>query len=132
MLNEELKENMESLSVTSYLVKNRTFLIQKYPAKVNAIGYYQPITYLNPLWKLKTDIIADIIADKLCQYLENEKLLLEEQKICWHAFRDTKEQLLVDKAVIKNCKKRKRNLNMAWADFRNACGIFPHTWMIKT
>ena len=82
MVNEELKENMESLSVTSYLVKNRTFLIQKYPAKVNAIGYYQPITYLNPLWKLKTDITADIIADKLCQYLENEKLLLEEQKIC--------------------------------------------------
>ena len=82
MLNEELKENMESLSVTSYLVKNRTFLIQKYLAKGNAVGYYQPITCLNPLWKLKTDIIADIIADKLCQYLENEKLLLEEQKIC--------------------------------------------------
>lgn len=82
MLNEELKENMESLSVTSYLVKNRTFLIQKYLAKGNAVGYYQPITCLNPLWKLKTDIIADIIADKLYQYLKNEKLLLEEQKIC--------------------------------------------------
>ena len=40
-----------------------------------------------------------IIADKLCQHLENENLLLEEQKGCRHASRGTKGQLLIDKAV---------------------------------
>ena len=49
---------------------------------------------------------------KLYQHLENENLLLEEQKGCRHASRGTKDQLLIDKAVIKNCKRRKTNLNI--------------------
>ena len=49
---------------------------------------------------------------KLYQHLENENLLLEEQKGCRHASRGNKDQLLIDKAVIKNCKRRKTNLNI--------------------
>ena len=82
---------------------------------------------LKPIWKLKTGIIAD----KLYQHLENKNLLLEEQKGCRHACRGTKDQLLIDKAVIRNCKRRKTNLNMAWIDFRKACDMVPHAWIIK-
>ena len=71
----------------------------------NAAGNYRPIACLNLLWKLKTGIIAD----KLYQHLENENLLLEKQKECRHAFRGTKNQLLIGEAVIRNF----INLNIA-------------------
>ena len=38
----------------------------------------------------------------------------------------------MDKAVIKNCKRKKNNLNLAWIDFRKAYGMVPHSWMIKS
>ena len=82
---------------------------------------------LNLLWKLKTGIIAD----KLYQHLENENLLLEEQKGCRHASRATRDQFLIATAVIRNCKRRKTNLNMAWVDFRKAYDMISHVWIIK-
>ena len=121
-LTEELNENIQSLSIPSWSVKSRTVLIQKDTAKSNTVGNYQPIACLNLLWKLKTCIIVD----KLYRHLENENLLLEEQKGCRHASRDTKDQLLLDKAVIRNCKRRKTNLNMARVDFRKAYEMVPY------
>ena len=105
-LTEELNENIQSLSIPSWLVKGKTVLILKDPAKGNAVGNYRPIACLNLLWKLKTGIIAD----KLYQHLETENLLLEEQKVCRYAFRGTKNQLLIDKAVIRNCKRRGKKI----------------------
>ena len=118
---------MQSLSIPIWLVKSRTALIQKDPAKGNVVGNYRPTACLNLLWKLK----AHIIADKLHQHLENENLLLEEQKGFLHASRGTKDQLLIEKAVIRNCKRRKTNLNMAWVDFRKSYDMVAHVWMIK-
>ena len=63
--------------------------------------------------------------------VENENFLKEEQKGCRHASRGTKDQLLIDKVVIRNCKRRKTNLNMAWVDFKKAYGIVPHPWIIN-
>ena len=63
--------------------------------------------------------------------MENENLLLEEHKGCRHASRGTKDQLLIDNAVIGNCKSRKTNLNMAWVDFKKGYDMVPHTWIIK-
>ena len=58
-------------------------------------------------------------------------MLLEEQKGCRHASKDTKDQLWRDKAVIGNCQSKKTNLNMAWVDFRKAYDIVPHVWIIN-
>ena len=119
-LTKELNENIQSLSIPSWLLKSRTVLIQKGPATGNAIRNYQPKASLNLLWKLKTGIIAD----KLYQHLENENLLLGEQKGCRHASRGPKE------AVIKNFKRRKTNQNKTWVDFRKACAMVPYAWII--
>ena len=107
---EELNENIQSLSISSWLLKSRTDLIQKDPVKGNAVRNYQLKSSLNLLWKFKTGIIAD----KLYQHLQNENLLLQEQKGCRHASSGTKNQLLINKAVIRNFKRKKENLNMAW------------------
>ena len=110
------------------MVESRTVHIQKDPTKGNAVSNYRPIACLNLLWKLLTGIITD----KLYEHLKNQELLPEEQIGCRRRSRDTKDQLLIDKAVIKNCKRRKTNLNMAWIAFRKAYDRVPHSWMIKS
>ena len=67
--------------------------------------------------------MTNIIVDKLYQHLENENLLLAEQNGCRYPSRGTKVQLLTDKAMIRNYKRRKTNLNMTWVDFRKACDM---------
>ena len=122
-----MNENIQSFSISSQLLKTKTVLIQKDPAKGNAVGNYQPKASLNLLWKLK----AGIIADNPYQHLENGKLFLEKQKGCSHASRSTKYQDLKNKAVIRNFKRRKTNLNMAWVDFRKVYAIVLYAWIIK-
>jgi len=45
--------------------------------------------------------------------------------------RGTKDQLLTDKAIIKNCKRRKTNLCMVWIDYKKAFDSVPHSWLIE-
>ena len=104
------------------MVEIRTVFIQKDPTKGNAVGNYKPIACLNLLWKLLTSIITA----KLYEHQENQELLSEEQKRCRQRSRGKKDQFLIDKAVIKICKRRKTNLNMAWIDFRNDSDMVPH------
>ena len=70
--------------------------------------------------------------NKLYEHLENQDLLSEEQKGCRRRSRGTKDQLLVDNGVIKNSKRRRTNLNMAWIGFRKAYDMVPHSWMIES
>lgn len=91
-LAEVLNGNIQSLSISSWLVKSRTGLIQKYPAKGNAVRSYGPITCLNLLWKFKTGISSD----KFYQHLENKNVILEEQTGCINTSIGTKYQLLID------------------------------------
>ena len=62
-------------------------------------------------------------------YLEQEKLLPEEQKGCRRGIRGTKDQLLTDKNVLKDCKKRYTNLSMAWIDYKKAYDFVSHSWI---
>ena len=52
--------------------------------------------------------------------MEEEKILPEEQKACKRNIRGTKDQVLSDKAVLRDCKRRSENLEMAWIDYRKA------------
>ena len=40
--------------------------------------------------------------------------------------------ILTDKAVVRNSRRRKTNPNVAWIDFRKACDMVPHSWILKT
>lgn len=68
-----------------------------------------------------------IIVEKLYRHLERNGLLVnDEQKGCRKGSRGTKDQLLVDKTVVKNCRRKLTNLSMAWID-----DMVPHSWMLK-
>ena len=77
------------------------------------------------MWKLLTGVIAEYMYD----YFEQEKPLPEEQKGCRRGSRGTKVQLLIDKTVLKDCKKRHTNLSTAWIDYKKAYDFAPHSWI---
>ena len=52
-----------------------------------------------------------------------------EQKGCFRQSRGTKDQLLIDKLVM--CDAKRKNLCMAWINFRKAFDSVPHDWIIK-
>ena len=95
--------------VPLWMVKGRTVLIQKDPAKGTVASNYRPIACLPIMWKLLTGMIAEEIYD----HLNVKNLLPDEQKGCRKKSRGTKDQLLVDKAITLDAKRRKRSLNMA-------------------
>ena len=65
------------------------------------------------MWKLFTGVIAE----KIKNFLKQEKILPEEQKGCKRGSRGTKDQLLIDETVLQDCKKRHTDLSLAWIDY---------------
>ena len=79
------------------------------------------------MWKLLTGVIAD----QIYAHLDQEKLLPEEQKGCRKGSGGTNDPLYIDRAVIKEVKSRKKNLAMAWIDYKKAYDMVPHSWIIE-
>ena len=80
----------------------KTVLIVKDKDQGSLVTNFRPITCLPLMWKLLTGILAD----EMYNYLEEKDLLPDEQKGCRRGGRGTKDQLLIDKMIVKNCKRR--------------------------
>ena len=83
-------------------------LCQKDPAKGSAVNNYRPISCLPLIWKL----IIGILAEKMYSHSERENVLSSEQKGCCQGSHGTKDQLLTDKTVLIDCKRRHTDLAM--------------------
>ena len=123
----QLKECLDSGFVPSWLTRGRTSLLQKDKSKGNVASNFRPITCLSLMWKLLTGVIAD----QIYAHLDQEKLLLEEQKGCRKDSRGTNDLLHSDRAVIKEIKSRNKNLAMAWIDYKKTDDMVPHSWIIE-
>ena len=42
-----------------------------------------------------------------------------------------KDQLLINKAILEEAKKKRKNLSTAWIDYKKAFDSIPHDWIIK-
>jgi len=51
------------------------------------------------------------------KYMEDENLMPKEKKGCCRGSKGCKDQLLISKAILQECKRRKKNLCMAWIDY---------------
>ena len=109
------------------MTTGKMILCQKDPGKENAVDNYWPILCLSFMWKLMTGIIAN----SLYEYLEVYNLIPAEQKGCRRNIRETKDQLLIDKMVLNDCKKRHTNLGMAWIDYKKAYDMILHSWILE-
>ena len=49
--------------------------------------------------------------------------------MCRKRSRGTKDQLLIDKMMVKYCKRRLTPLAVAWIDYRKAYDMVPHSWI---
>ena len=128
VLTDALKECVERGEVPEWMVKGRTVLLQKDPAKGKVASNYRPIACLPLMWKLLTGIFAEKIYD----HLHTNSLLPDEQKGCRKQSRGTKDQLLIDREVLREARRKKRHLSMAWIDYRKAYDMLPHSWILET
>ena len=72
-------------------------------------------------------IIADTIQIQLYKY----NLIPEEQKGNRRNSRGTGDQLLIDKKILRNSRRRKANLHVAWIDYKKAFDSLPHSKIAK-
>lgn len=96
-------------NVPEWMVRGRTVLIQKDPTKGTQDSNYRPNVCLPMMWKL----LIGIMGEKLYWQLERNGLREDKQKGCRKGSQGTKDQLLIDKAILKYCWRRLTNLSMA-------------------
>ena len=123
----QLKECLDSGSVSSWLTRERTSLLQKGKSKDNVESNYRPITCLPLMWKLLTGVITD----QIYAHLDQEKLLPEEQKGYRKGSRGTNDLFNIDRAVIKEVKSRNKNSAMAWIHYKKAYDMVLHSSIIE-
>ena len=66
------------------------------------VANYRPITCLSTTWKLLASIISNAIYD----HLSDKGLISWEQKGCKRKSRGMKDQLLIDKMIMKHAKRK--------------------------
>ena len=115
------------MDIPKWMTTGKTIFCQKDLSKGNAVDNYRPISCFPLMWKLMTGIIAN----SAYEYLEMYNLLPVEQKGCRRSSRGTKDQLLIDKMVLNDCKKRHTNLGMAWIDYKKAYDMIPHSRILE-
>ena len=71
--------------------------------------------------------MTDVISNVMSKHLKG--ILPEEQKGCRRRSRGIKDQLLIDKAILEDCKRGHTNLAMAWIDYRKAYDMVAYSWI---
>ena len=105
----------------------KTVLCQKDPSKGNAVDNYRPMSCLPLMWKL----ITGTTAESIYHFLDVNDKLPVEQKEYKKKSRVTNYQLLIDKTILRDCRKRHINLRMAWIDYKKAYDMVPHSWILE-
>ena len=117
---QQLNRLLETATIEEWLSTGKTILLMKNKKAGAILSNHRPITCLCTTFKLMTAIIADAIQNHLYKY----NLIPEEQKGNRRNSRGT-DQLLIDKIILRNSRRRKTNLHVAWIDYKNS--IHYHT-----
>jgi len=104
-----------------------TYLIPK-SGDSKEVRNYHPITCLTTMFKTLTGITVK----RVFTHMEEQSLLPEEQKGCHPGSKIYKDQLIISKAIYGDCRRRNKNLSIAWIDYQNAFHIIPNNWVEKS
>ena len=107
------------------MTKGNTTLIQKDPSKGTSPNNYGPINCLPMMWK----ILTAQIREKIYYSFTTRRLFPDEQKGCRKGSRGTAELLYIDQHILNESKTRK-NLAMAWIDYKKAYDMVPQIWIL--
>ena len=75
------------------------------------------------MWKLRKGIFVE----KIYSHPLQNMLLPNEQKVYRKESRGTKYQLLIDKAILRNCRRTCKGLAMGWIDYKKNYDIVLHS-----
>ena len=114
--------------IPKWMTLGKTVPCQKDPSKGIAVDNYRPILCLSLMWML----ITGTITESIYNFLDVNYKLPVEQKGCKKRSRGTKDQLLIDKMILRDCRKIHTNLGMAWIDYKKAYNMVPHSWILQS
>ena len=118
---------LQGAHVPKWMIKGKTTLIQNDLSKGTAPNNYRPITCQPMMWK----ILTGQIKEEIYYSLTSRELFPEERKGCCKGSRRTVEILYIDQHILKESKTRRKNLAMAWIDYKKAYDIVPKSWIIN-
>ena len=72
-------------------------------------------------------ILTSVITDRLYSHLEKVAIMTPEQRGGKKDCYGCKDQLMINNAILENCKKRKKNLSTAWIDYGKAFNSVLHS-----
>ena len=75
--------------------------------------------------------MAAIITGAIQDYMEENELIPWERKGNRRNSRGTKDQLLIDKMILRNSRRRKTKLHVARIDYKKAYDSLPHIWITR-
>ena len=87
----------------------------------------RPIACVTLKWKLLTSIFSE----ETYGHLSSQKLLSNGQKRSGKNSRILKGQLLMDKTIPRNCRRRLTNLSIAWIYYRKAYDMLRHSYIFE-
>ena len=122
----EINRCLLGVQVSEWMTKRKTTLIQKDPSKGTAPNNYIPITCLQMMRK----ILTAQIREKIYYSLTSRGLFPDEQKGCCKGSRSTAELLYIDQHILNESKTRRKNLSMAWIDYKKAYDMVPQSWIM--
>ena len=108
-----------------WVVRGRTTLLPK-SNKTSDATQYRPITCLGTYWKCLSGILSDKITDHLNQ---SSILAPEQQGAIKHSY-GTKTQLIINKTVVEDAIRRRKDLSMVYIDYAKAYDSVPHQWTL--
>ena len=112
----------------NWMTFGKTVLCQKDLAMGSAVDNVRPISCLPLMWKPMTGMSTE----KMYSPLERENILPWELKGCRKGGRRVKDQLLIDKTVLRDCKRRHTNLAMAWIDTKKTMTWYPIAGLVSS
>ena len=122
--NQVLEANIQKICLTGSQLRKLT----SYQRKKTQLPIAIAIACLSTSYK----VLTSILTERSYTHILKNDIIPEEQRGCARNSYGCKDQLLINKMIIKDCKKKKTNLSMAWIDYRKAYGSVPHERILKT
>jgi hypothetical protein len=92
------------------------------------VGNYRPITCITTMYIT----LIGMTAKRISTHVKEQNLPLAQQKGHHPRSKDCKDQLMISKAICDDCKRRNKNLSIAWIDYQKAFDSIPYSWVEKS
>ena len=119
-----LKEG--NIEIPGWLSRTGTLLLPK-SSKTTKPENYRPIAIQNNLYKVYTATLNHFLQD----HCRENNIITDEQAPAKHGSWGCTDQLLVNKAIMKEVTKGRKNLFCIWMDYKKAFDSVPHDWLLK-